>query len=587
MTSPFEIAHHWWDFYRQRPFGRLIELFVARIFRGGGDTDADGLDLGIGLVLTLLAMPGGFVSLLLLDKYGTFAQWLRGISNVDVLQAALPDEYFFIVLSMVVTGAVAVWRWDAIFPDRRDYINLVPLPIPTRTIFSANLVAVVFLAGLVALDVNAMSCILFPAVVAATQLKFLFFVKFAIIHAIGVLLASIFSFFAVFSLLGLLMALLPPSTFRRLSAYARGVVVVYLVTLLCTTAAVPNVLRHAKGPAPAWTFLLPSCWFLGLCQWMRGRATPAMIELAKLTLPLLVAVIAIAFCVYVAGYRRHFIRIAELSEAISEPRRNATSHLRLQPLLARILGTPFQIAGFSFVWKTLRRSETHRLVLTAVAGLGLVLSSQALMNAMEDAPSARQAALSPDALSIPFILTFLMIVGLRVVFEIPVELRANWLFRLMLDPDQRECERLARNAILIFLLPCVFLLTFPLYAYLEGFLIACLHTLLVATWAALLTKILLVRFRKLPFTCSLPLFKQHSIVILLSFVFGYLIYALSTPEFESAALQQPLRMISLVPAAIVAWLIPHYLEKNTPEIDRRLIFEESPSRTIELLQLGD
>ena len=161
-----------------------------------------------------------------------FAQWLRGISNVDVLQAALPDEYFFIVLSMVVTGAVAVWRWDAIFPDRRDYINLVPLPIPTRTIFSANLVAVVFLAGLVALDVNAMSCILFPAVVAATQLKFLFFVKFAIIHAIGVLLASIFSFFAVFSLLGLLMALLPPSTFRRLSAYARGVVVVYLVTLL-------------------------------------------------------------------------------------------------------------------------------------------------------------------------------------------------------------------------------------------------------------------------------------------------------------------------------------------------------------------
>ena len=298
MTSPFEIARHWWEFYRQRPFGRLVELFVARIFRGGGDTDAEGLDLGIGLVLTLLAMPGGFVSLLLLDKYGTFAQWLRGITNVDVLQAALPDEYFFIVLSMVVTGAVAVWRWDAIFPDRRDYINLVPLPISTRTIFFANLVAVLFLAGLVSVDVNAMSCVLFPAVVAATQLKFLFFVKFAAIHTAGVLLSSIFSFFAIFSILGLLMALLPPAAFRRLSSYARGVVVVYLVTLLCTTAAVPNLLRHAKGPAPGWAFLLPSCWFLGLCQWMRGRANPAMIELAKLTLPVLGAVLAVAFCVY-------------------------------------------------------------------------------------------------------------------------------------------------------------------------------------------------------------------------------------------------------------------------------------------------
>jgi hypothetical protein len=76
-------------------------------------------------------------------------------------------------------------------------------------------------------------------------------------------------------------------------------------------------------------------------------------------------------------------------------------------------------------------------------------------------------------------------------------------------------------------------------------------------------------------------------VILISFVFGFLIYALSTPDFESSALQQPLRMLTLVPVALVAWLIPHYLAKNTPEIDRKLIFEESPSRTIELLQLGD
>lgn len=585
MTSPFEVVRHWWEHYRQRPFLRLVELFVARIFRGGGDVDAEGLDLGIGLVLTLLAMPGGFVSLLLLDKYGTFAQWLRGITNVDVLQAALPDEYFFIVLSMTVTGAVAVWRWDAIFPDRRDYINLVPLPIATRTIFFANLVAVVFLAGLVAVDVNAVSCILFPAVVAATQVKFLFFVKFAAIHAVGVLLSSIFSFFAVFSVLGLLLAVLPPAAFRRVSAYARGLVVMYLVTLLFTSSAVPGLLRHAEGSAPGWTLLLPSCWFLGLCQWMRGRANPALLELAKLTFPVLGTVIAVASCAYVAGYRRHFLRIAELTEAVSTLRSQRTSGST--PWLSRLLKTPFQIGGFSFVFRTLRRSETHRLVLTAVAGLGLVLSSQALMNAVETTHSARQAALSPDALAIPFIVTFLIVAGLRVAFEIPLELRANWIFQLLLDPDQRESERLARNVILSLVLPCVLLITFPPYAYLEGFSIAALHTLLVATWAVLLVNILLVRFRKLPFTCTLPVFKQHSIVILLSFGFGFLVYALSTPEFESSALLQPWRMIVLVPVAMVAWVIPHYLETSTPEIDRKLIFEESPSRTIELLQLGD
>src|SRR5579863_3765240 len=236
-----------WDYHRQRPFGRLVQIFVERIFRGGGDADTEGLDLGIGLVLTLLAMPGGFVSLLLFDKYGSLLQWLRGQHNVDTLLLTFPDEYFFIVLSMTVTGAVAVWRWDAIFPDRRDYMNLVPLPISTRAIFFANLVAVLFLVGLVAFDVNAASCILFPMVVGGSQSKFLFFVKFAVVHAVGVVLASVFAFFAVFSVLGLLMAVLPPRAFRRISAYIRGLVVVYLVAVLCTTFAVPDLLRWVTG----------------------------------------------------------------------------------------------------------------------------------------------------------------------------------------------------------------------------------------------------------------------------------------------------------------------------------------------------
>jgi len=176
---------------------------------------------------------------------------------------------------------------------------------------------------------------------------------------------------------------------------------------------------------------------------------------------------------------------------------------------------------------------------------------------------------------------------LRIIFEIPVELRSNWIFQLMIDSDQQECEPLARRVILILVLPWLLLITFPAYAYLEGWAVAALHTLLVAAWAVLLTNIMLVRFRKLPFTCTLPVFKQHSIVVLLSFCFGYLIYAVSTPEFESSALGEPLRMLSLVPVAAVAWYIPHYLAKNTIAIERRLIFEESPTQTVEALRLSD
>lgn len=582
--SPFD-AEDRWEKYREQPFWRLVELFVERIFRGGGDSDTEGLDIGVGLVLTLLAMPGGFVSILLFDKYGSLLQWLRGQFHVNTLRIALPDEYFFIVLSMAVTGMVAVWRWDAVFPDRRDYMNLAHLPVSSRTIFFANLVAVLLLAGLVAIDVNGASCVLFPMVVSAAQGTLPFFLKFGLVHAAGVLLASVFAFFAVFSILGLLMSVLPPRAFRRLSGYVRGLVVVYLVVLLCTSFAVPDLLRRTIGTAPRWTLFLPSCWFVSLCQLMRGKANPAMVELARWSLPGILAVIAIAFCTYAIGYRRHFVRIAELGDGAGIE--HTPGRFRLDFLERTVLRTPFQKASFRFVWKTLLRSEAHRLLLTGVAGLALVLASQALMNAFQGATSWRQVALTPDALSIPFIVTFLLIVGLRVAFEIPVELRANWIFQLLVDADRQECEPLARRVILLAVLSWVTALTFASYVYVEGVAIATLHTTVVLIWAVLLMNVVLIRFRKLPFTCSMPVFKQHSIVILISFCFGFLIYAGSTPEFEASALREPLRMLTLLPFAMVAWYVPWVLGKNTIDLERKMIFEESAVRTVEGLRLSE
>lgn len=575
----------WWEGSRDRPFWRLVELFVERIFRGGGDSDTEGLDLGIGLVLTLLAMPGGFVSVFLFDKYGSLLQWLRGQSHIDTLMIALPDEYFFIVLSMTVTGMVAVWRWDAIFPDRRDYMNLAHLPVSSRTIFQANLVAVLFLIGLVAVDVNGASCVLFPMVVSAAQGTLPFFLKFAFVHAGAVLLASVFAFFAVFSVLGCLMAVLSAPVFRRVSSYARGLVVVYLVALLCTSFAIPQMLQGARGRAPVWTFFMPSCWFVSACQVLRERANPAMTELARLCLPGIVSVVAIAFVAYAFGYRRHFVRIAEVAEGAEGSRKPMRLDFGWAERL--VLPTPFLRGCFRFVAKTLVRSEAHRLLLTAVAGLALVLSSLAWMNAVEGSASLRTAALTTDALSIPYILTFLLIIGLRIVFEIPVEIRANWIFQLLADGDGQESEPLARRVILVGVLPWIFAGMLALYVFLAGPRIALLHTLVVMLWAVLLTNILLIRFHKLPFTCSLPVFKQHSIVILISFCFGFLIYAGSIPEFETSALREPLRFLGMLPFALVGWYVPRYFAKNTMELERKLIFEESAARTVEQLRLSE
>ena len=252
-----------------------------------------------------------------------------------------------------------------------------------------------------------------------------------------------------------------------------------------------------------------------------------------------------------------------------------------------VLRTPFQRGCFHFVWKTLFRSESHRLVLAGIGGLGLVLASQALLSAFENGEPAGKAMMSAEGLSIPLVLAFVIILGLRIVFEIPVELRSNWIFRLMLNTEKHECEPLARKVMLVAVIPWVLLVFLPLYAYLEGWTVACLHILIVVTWSLLLTDAVLIRFRKLPFTCSFPVFQQHSIVTLLGCVFGFFLFAVITPQLESWAIVEPVRMIVFVPLAAVGWYVPHYIRQNAVDVERELIFEEGPTRAVEVLQLGD
>jgi hypothetical protein len=584
MTDPLEVARHWWEHYRERPFLRLFRIFVERIFRGGGDSDSEGLDLGVGLILTLLALPGGFVAVLTFVKYSTLLSWINGSPRTDPLSIASPDEYFFITLAMTVTGTVAVWRWDALFPDRRDYMNLVPLPVSTRLIFYSNLTAIVLLAGLLAFDVNAASSVLFPLGVAATQSSFLFFVKFAVVHSLVVALASVFGFFAVLALLGCLLAVLPVQAFRKISPYMRAAMVMYFVTLLTTSFAVPDLLQ-TTGHSGKWIKLIPSCWFLGLCQSLRGRAGPGLEALSRLAIPSVVLAIVLAFLGYAVGYRRHFLRIAEMAEAPAS--RGVPRMAWAIEIFDRwILSTPFQRGCFHFVSRTLLRSEAHRLALAGIFGLGIVVASQFLASPLQ-VSSAPTARLSSDNVAVPFALAFIVTVGLRAIFKIPADLRSNWIFRLTLDPEKHESRLSAQKIILTFVLPWIVLLVLPVYVYFDGVLVGLLHSALVTLWSVLLVNAVLIRFRKVPFTCPMPVFQQQSIVTLLGVFLGFFLFTVLTAAVESWALAEPIRLLVFLPVAALFWYIPRQIENSAIDVEKSLIFEESPTRAVQLLQLGE
>jgi hypothetical protein len=577
---------HWvqrkWDIHSQEPFFRLVRLFVGRVFHGGGDSAEGELDLSMGLVLSLLALPGGFYSAFLLEKFSTLLQWMRGQHGFDPLAAALPDEYFFIVLSMTVTGVVAVWRWDSIYPDRRDYSNLVPLPISMRNIFLANVGAILFLTIVLALDVNAVSAILFPLVVSAFQGSFSFFAQFVWVHAFVVVLASIFSFFAVFATVGLLMVTLPYAAFRRISLYLRGTIIACLVATLATSFVVPSMLEQLPGTSVRF---LPPVWFLGLCQLIRGRASPPLALLGRVALLGTAIIIAVALVIYALSYRRCFVRVPETVETAK-----ADSRARppwIFPILDRtILTSPFQRAGYRFAMKTLLRSERHGLVLGGFFGLGVVTASQFLFTSFSGQQIEAGSLPSSEILAVPLILSYCIILGVRFVLDIPTEMGANWVFRICLDKTKHECVPLARKFILTFVLPWLFAIVLPLYGYLWGWRVGMLQAVVVTLWSLLLTDILLLRFRKIPFTCSYPPFRDSAVVLVLFYVLGFFVFVVLTSHLEHWGLSNPILMGSLIAIVLIAWYVVSRFHQGIEEIDKELIFEENAPAPFELLDLG-
>ncbi|HUE42378.1 MAG TPA: hypothetical protein VMP12_02390, partial [Candidatus Sulfotelmatobacter sp.] len=364
------------------PFATLLHIFLRRMFHGSdsgaGDTDDGQLDLGVGIISILLLMPGLLVSLLMFEKYGSLVRYLRGELDVDPFVATIPDEYFFIVLSVVVTGIAALWRWDAIFLDRRDYTNLVPLPISLPTIFAANFCAILAFVTFLTIVVNAASLVFFPIAVVGSQSYFSVWFRFTAGHAAAVFLASAFSFFAVFAVVGALMSVLPSKAFRRVSLLVRFVMGIVLLLLIATVLTLPELLERFKISQVQILVRLPPVSFLGIASTVWGRGhQPLIAEATFAALLALAATIIVATIAYAVSFRRAFLRIPETSDSSPLPQLRL-SLPRMAPIERLLVRNPSQRGCFRFAIATLLRSEQHLQIVLAFSALGLVAAAESL-----------------------------------------------------------------------------------------------------------------------------------------------------------------------------------------------------------------
>lgn len=163
-------------------------------------------------------------------------------------------------------------------------------------------------------------------------------------------------------------------------------------------------------------------------------------------------------------------------------------------------------AIFSFIAKTLSRSRAHRIVLTAFAALALALIFESFVSLAFGRGfrgfAVRTFALRQVAISAPLALSLFVLAGFRYLFRLPVELSANWVFRICESGNREVFLQALERFLLCWGVAPVFLLTLPVELQMLGLAAGLEAAVLCLVPSLILEELILLQFQKIPFTSS-------------------------------------------------------------------------------------
>ncbi|MGH9722386.1 MAG: hypothetical protein ACRD8O_19420 [Bryobacteraceae bacterium] len=570
--------------YKDSHFIELVRHFFQRFFDNDLVARDGEMRVTIVHILALLAVPGIMWPFFLMPKY----VYLAAAGPVTRLQQMWVDEYFFISFAMVLMGFVTVLEWDALFPDSRDYAILIPLPLSLIELFRAKAAALAVFLIVFSIDLGALSAILFPLVAGDKHTSLFSVLRTSVAHTTAVMAGCAFIFLSIVALQGVLLNVLSIRWFRKLSPFIQsGSVFVMLLVLLLyfrISAVLPSVIasnHHSLG----W---FPPFWFLGLYETIAGRGEATFVSLARAGGLSVGIVFVAALAAYALSYRRHVRKILEAQEDLSLGPSFA------ERVLSRaadryLVRDPLERATFYFVTKTTLRSKKHRLLLAAYVGVGAAVAFEGLSGILSRRLAGPGASAAADSalMSLPLILSFFLLSGLRYVYTMPAELAANWVFRISENDGRMRCLAGARKATASLAIVPLFLALLPFYAVLWGWQTALFHVLYGATLSVVLMQLLLLYFPKIPFTCSYLPGKANVTLTWFFYWTAFAMYAFVMARLERWLMQNPLRQVLFFAIAAVALRVIEWFRTRLHDETFTLTFEEQPEPAVRTLDISN
>jgi len=551
-------------------FRLLADHFFERFFYNDLISDPDHPQLVGAYIMAILAFPGLRNSLGLIPKYYVN---LIGASE-DVRQVAvLGDRWTLVTFSMIVLGFVVTFQWDRLFPDRRDNLILGVLPVPQKTVFLSQLWALAKFTALFFAWINAFPTLFFPIAAVRYDASAISGLWFAITHVIGMVAAGGFVVLFFVALQGALMLALGDRWFRRVSPWAQLTCLCALILALILMPLLSSLVKAQLSVGSAtgefgWLVWVPAAWFVGLAEWLHsGRAALGDLVLAGAVGTAATALVA-GLCYWVA-YQRYVRR------SLESPANEATRGSWLGGL-GRTWLEPREQVTTAFTLQTLARSGKHRLYFSAFVALGISLAVSQWL----------RFAVRPDAeppLSIPYLLVFCALVGMRATFVAPADREANWVFRMLADRPAAFYQDSVRRAMVAVCLAPLSFLSAVVVAAAHGWLGGLGHLVVFSLIAWITLELLLFDFVKIPFTCTFQPPRAHIIFVWSGFALTMMWYSAAMPVLERWALGgiPSFVVFSLLAAGALIGLISYRRSRaQTPPI-----FEEEEDVLVHRLKL--
>jgi pimeloyl-ACP methyl ester carboxylesterase len=492
---------------------------------------------------------------------------LAYVEKNQLAQAVWSDEEFLLSTTMAVVGMFAVLGWDSVFPDRRDCLVLMLLPLRMRTIFKAKLAAVLTGLALCIVAANVFTSLSFAAAAYSGTIFLIGALRAFFAYWIAMAAAGVFVFASFMAVQGLAAQLLP---YRLLARVSNALQLLAFFVMLGVYFLTPGSDDFSiTDPNYHWIIqTIPSFWFVGLFQELHGAALPASPELAVRALWALGIAVTLAAAAYALSYGRAIRRMIEQPEIAPSDRRRPFARFS-HAVAERLIPKPLERAVVLFVARTLARSRQHRVILAAYGGLGLAISlaftraflyGGSAMYAM-----ARRYGYRPPVWNQPnaafmtagFVMLFFVVIGTRAVFSLPATLKGNWLFRITAVHSPKAYFTAVRKS--LYALAAWPILTAVALGYLSIWprLPALGHVVVMTLAAVIVVERSLAGFRKIPFVCSYLPGQANLKLKLGAYGAGFLFAVYAAGNAERLLLQTPPRAIVLFAALIAAAILAH------------------------------